>query len=104
MLTACFVSGNITQVKQLEMNYANYKTSIVQAHSIQLINWLLKGGLFSPSQMADMHKLCNALNSSECKWRLLTITEVTAHADKLDACHAIGKVVGKLRKWRYDAM
>ena len=47
-----------------------------------------------------MHKLCK---SSECKWNLLTITEITAHANKLETHHARGEVVGKLRKWRSDA-
>jgi len=88
MLTTCSFAGNITQVKYLEMNYANYETSIVQAYGVQLINWPLETGLLSPSQItntADMRKLHNVLKSGECKWRQLTITEVEAHAGELDA-------------------
>ena len=106
MLTTCSVAGNITQVKYLEMNYANYETSIVQAYSVQLINWPLKTGLLSPSQItntADMRKLRNVLKSGECKWRQLTITEVEAHASELDACCAGGEVVTRPRKRRSDA-
>src|SRR5882724_7668803 len=106
MLTTCSFAGNITQVKYLEMNYANYKTSIVQAYGVQLINWPLETGLLSPLQItntADMRKLHNVLNSGECKWRQLTITEVEAHACKLDACHAGGEMVTRLRKCRSDA-
>jgi hypothetical protein len=106
MVTICFITGNITQVKKLEMNYANYETSIVQAYSVQLINWPLERGVVSPSQItntADMRKLRNALKSGECKWRQLTAAEVKAHADELDARRAGGEVVGKPRKWRSDA-
>src|SRR5882672_374597 len=105
-LTTCSVTGNITQVKYLEMNYANYETSIVQAYSVQLINWPLENGLLSPLQIAntvDMRKLRNVLKSGECKWRQLTITEVEAHAGELDACRARGKVVTRPRKCRSDA-
>src|SRR5882724_12636896 len=104
MLTTCSFAGNITQVKYLEMNYANYETSIVQAYGVQLINWPLETGL-SPLQItntADMCKLRNVLKSSECKWRQLTIMEVEAHAGELDACHAGGEVVTRLRKHRLD--
>ena len=106
MLTTCSFAGNITQVNYLEMNYANYETSIVQAYSVQLINWPLETGLLSPLQItntADMHKLCNVLKSGECKLRQLTITEVEAHASKLDTCHAGGEVVTRPRKCRLDA-
>src|SRR5882724_3540490 len=67
---------------------------------------MLETGLLSPSQItntANMHKQCNVLNSSECKLRQLTITEVKAHASELDACHAGGKVVTRLRKCKLDA-
>ena len=106
MLTTCSVAGNITQVKYLEMNYANYETSIVQAYGVQLINWPLETGLLSPLQItntANMCKLCNVLKYSECKWRQLTITDVEAHARELDACCAGGKVVTRPRKHRSDA-
>src|SRR5882724_4819215 len=106
MLTTCSFAGNITQVKYLEMNYANYETSIVQAYGVQLINWPLETGLLSPLQItntADMHKLCNVLKSGECKWRQLTIMEVEAHASELDAHHAGGEVVTRPRKRRLDA-
>jgi hypothetical protein len=41
--------GNITQVKKLEMSYANYEMSIVQAYSVQLTGWPLDGHLMAGS-------------------------------------------------------
>jgi hypothetical protein len=103
--TMNLIPGNITQVKKLEMNYANYETSIIQAYNMQLINWPLDGGVVSPSQITnttDIRKLCNALKAGECRWKQLTATEMQAHADKMEVCRAKGEVIGKLRKWRSD--
>jgi len=86
--TEYLIPGNITQVKKLEMNYTNYETSIVQAYSVQLINWPLDGGVVSPSQItntADMRKLRNALKAGECRWKQLTATEMQAHTNKIEA-------------------
>jgi len=71
-LVAChgLTLGNITQVKKLEMNYANYEMSIVQAYSVQLTGWPLDGGVVSPAHItntADMRKLRNTLKSGECR-------------------------------------
>ena len=105
-LTKRLIPGNITQVKKIEMNYANYETSIVQVYSVQLINWPLDGGVVSPSQItntADMRKLRNALKAGECRWKQLTPAEVQAHADAIEVCRAKGEVIGKPRKQRSDA-
>src|SRR5882762_1806397 len=103
--TEYLIPGNITQVKKLEMNYANYETSIVQAYSVQLINWLLDGGVVSPSQItntADMRKLCNVLKAGECRWKQLTAAEMQAHANEIEARCTKGEVIGKPRKQRSD--
>jgi hypothetical protein len=104
--TEYLIPGNITQVKKLEMNYTNYETSIVQAYSVQLINWPLDGGVVSPSQItntADMRKLRNALKAGECRWKQLTAAEMQAHANEIEARRAKGEVIGKPRKQRSDA-
>jgi hypothetical protein len=98
--------GNVTQVKKLEMNYANYDASIVQAYGVQLTGWPLDGGVVSPAHITntvDMRKLRNMLKSGECRWKKLTESEVQAHADEMEARRANGEVIGKQRKRRSDA-
>ena len=99
-LTEHLIVGNITQVKKIKMNYANYETLIDQVYSVQLSNWTLDGGIISPSQItntADMCNLHNALKAGKYRWKQLTTTEVQAHPDEIEAHHAKGHVIRKPR-------
>ena len=50
-----------------------------------------------------MHKLCNVLKASKCRWKKLTATEVRAHDNKIEVWCAMGKVISKPRKKWSDA-
>ena len=99
------VAGNITNVKKIEMNYANYNTAIVQVHGVKLAGFPLER-FVNPSEVTnitDMRRLRNALRSGECKWVRLSQAELDAHAEDLEARRKDGEVVGKPRKKRSDA-
>ncbi|KAF8514581.1 hypothetical protein BU17DRAFT_52486, partial [Hysterangium stoloniferum] len=101
----CFTSGNITNIKRIEMNYTNYETTIVQAHGVKLVGFPLNQ-FVNPSEVTnitDMRQLCNALRSDECKWIQLSQPELDIHAEGCKAHHKDGEVVGKPRKKRCDA-
>jgi hypothetical protein len=46
-------SGNITNIKKIEMNYVNYETAIVQGHGVKLIGFPLER-FVNPSELTNI--------------------------------------------------
>jgi hypothetical protein len=97
--------GNITNVKNLDMNYANYEKAIVLLHGVKVVGWPLDD-FVSPSDVTnitDMRKLRDAWKAGACKWVRLTQAELDAHCASIEVRESSGEVVGKPRKKRSDA-
>ena len=97
--------GNITNAKNLDMNYVNYDKAIMLLHGVKIIGWPLEA-FVSPSDVTnviEIRKLRDAWKSGSCKWVRLTEAELNAHAASLEEREKNGKTIRKPRKKRSDA-
>lgn len=97
------LTGNITNTKQLEMNYANYDDKIVIPYKIKLVGHPFN--VKNPSDIttiSELRTLRSALKCGECKRVRLTEAELDTHMKALEPLRKDGKV-GKARKPRSDA-
>ena len=94
-------TGMITNIPNLGMNYANYKTSIVQKYHVQLLGWPSDIPFANPHQIttaAAAKSLQNALSTSTCKWVAMSKRQQKEHTIMLAAEVEGGQVIGKKRK------
>jgi hypothetical protein len=96
--------GEIIGKDDIAMNYQNYNTAIITRYKVQLVGWPPYIPFTNPSNLKTEHlqRLIDALNSTECKWRVMSGDEIRAHNAQYDSAMASGQVVNKPRKERSD--
>lgn len=86
------------------MNYSNYDMQVIQKFQVKLVGWTYNKFLspFEINTIDDVRTLVQALRCGRCHWVRMTVTEVTKHANDVEARKAAGETVGKPRKIRSD--
>jgi hypothetical protein len=96
------ISGN----PQAVMQYANYEEGIIQCYGIELRGWTYER-IVNPSDLSTavrpLGKLCNAINSGNCKFVKLTAEERHERLEAYKAKIATGEMKACERKQRSDA-
>jgi hypothetical protein len=90
--------------KLVKMNYANYNTSIVQAHKCKIIGWV--GPFINPSEISGMEQLRtlrDAWRSGSARWTRLSVAQVKVHMAEVAEQIERGDIIVKTRKRRSDA-
>ncbi|KIJ58441.1 hypothetical protein HYDPIDRAFT_102650 [Hydnomerulius pinastri MD-312] len=97
---------SLTGKRDVNMNYNNYETAIVQTYGVSLVRWP-DGIVFqNPSNIGtvgDIRQLRDALRSGECHWKKLSKAEHDALTADLNTRRSAGEQVKKTRKKRSDA-
>ena len=97
--------GTVTNNKKVKMNYANYKTSIIQQMGVHLVGWLKSVKFVNPSQIGTVLEICTLhddLKSGACHWVKLTKGQLDAHRADMEEWWEQGETVDKQRKNQSD--
>lgn len=100
----CLISGAATGLKNINMNYSDYRRAIVEKLHAKLVGWLSNVPFANPSDIAKINLLKilqKALEEGECKWVLLNRRE-QKFADELERLKMAGEDIGPTRKTRKD--
>src|SRR6202451_4780067 len=95
--------GTVTNNKKVKMNYANYKTSIIQRVGVHLVDWLKSVKFVNPSQIGTVLEICTLhddLKSGACHWVKLTKGQLDAHHADMEEWREKGGTGGKQRENR----
>jgi hypothetical protein len=63
------LTETITGNRKVKINYANYETSVVEAHSVKLVGWPQDINFVNPSgigTVGEIRRLRDALKSGDC--------------------------------------
>lgn len=88
------ITGFITRVENVKMNYSNYKVDIIKQYNVVLEGWPEKVPFTPPSamdKMDDVRRLLEDLRMGTCRWRKVTAAELKEVNTELEKEAGAGK-------------
>ncbi|KAL0572060.1 hypothetical protein V5O48_009899 [Marasmius crinis-equi] len=83
-----FITNGLKNLRgdQIQMNWINYDTAIVQKHRCHLVGWPDDVDFKSPSSLTttdDLLEVLEALKSGTCHWQVMSNRELKAHREQM---------------------